>query len=169
MMTTRSQTKAQQQKQQPQIQTNKMNQFNIVIKSKLNTINGGDSFCSNKCKIQYIAEMYDYLLLSETKQVILHPHFAKFRAILLEKCHEFKTDVFHIIEREEMDAPFSLIATKTTEYDGLLNNLTKMKSFLEEHDDGHSPKPVSIKFKILPRRSARLMAKTQTQATAASL
>ena len=109
--------------------------------------------------------MYEYMLSAETKNIILRPRFASFRVALMTKSDELR------MEAEKHKGRMGPLCTDSQveldeEYGKLVLNTIKLMMFLEDNGvpsqyvNSKSPtKPVRIKVKVLPRRSARLMAK----------
>ena len=115
-----------------------------------------DEFCTRACKLMYMSAMYQHMLLPNSRNVLLRPRFAKFRAVLLLKCDELCQ------EAENHKSRLGMGLETYNEYNKLIEKLIEMMMFLEDNNDvytsSRSPtKPVSTT--ILLRKSARLMAK----------
>lgn len=111
--------------------------------------------------------MFNYMLSAEIKNILLRPQFAKLCVSVMNKCIQLNREADN--EKRNLGA-WGLGSLETyDEYNKLIEKLVEMMMFLEDHGvpspyaSSKSPtkqiKPVSIKVKVLPRRSARLMAK----------
>ena len=154
-MLTRNQYKKQQEQQEQQQQQEQLVIANI--KSHLSSIDDTNACRCADCKISKINEMYEYMLLGETKGTLLLPMFDRFRVTTMTKTRELKTDVLDRIKKSEGKG----CITCRTE---LLERLDEMSSFLEGEQQNTSSKSPTKKVSkqnqvVAPRRSARLMAK----------
>jgi len=106
------------------------------------------------------------MLSNQAKYILLRPQFANFRLTVMKKCDEIRLDA------EECKSRLGLGSLETyDEYSKLIDILLEMMMFLEDHGvptpyaSSKSPtkpvRPVSIPVNVLPRRSARLMAKNK--------
>jgi len=137
-----------------------------------------DEFCSRIYKVKIVNEMFGYMLSAETKKILLRPRFAKFCVTLMNKCIDLNREAD---DHKRRLGAWGLGSLETyDEYNKLIEKLVEMMMFLEDNNvpspyaSSKSPtkpvkpvkptKPVSIKVKVLPRRSARLMAAAQQHA-----
>ena len=110
--------------------------------------------------------MFSYMLSNQAKYILLRPQFANFRLTVMKKCDEIRLDA------EECKSRLGALGLGSLEtydeYNKLIDILLKM---MEDHGvptpyaSSKSPtkpvRPVSIPVNVLPRRSARLMAKNK--------
>ena len=137
-----------------------------------------DEFCSRIYKVKIVNEMFGYMLSAETKKILLRPRFAKFCVTLMNKCIDLNREAD---DHKRRLGAWGMGGLETyNEYNKLIEKLVEMMMFLEDNNvpspyaSSKSPtkpvkpvkptKPVSIKVKVLPRRSARLMAAAQQHA-----
>ena len=154
------------------VYTRSETKFCDTIKNYLTDIETNE-FCSRICKVKYINAMFNYMLSAEIKNILLRPQFAKLCVSVMNKCIQLNREADN--EKRNLGA-WGLGSLETyDEYNKLIEKLVEMMMFLEDHGvpspyaSSKSPtkqikpvkpvKPVSIKVKVLPRRSARLMAK----------
>ena len=139
-----------------------------IIKKYLTDIETNE-FCSRICKVKLIGEMFSYMLSPEVKCILSRSRFANFRIILMKKCDDVNREAEN--HKKNLGA-WGMGGLETyNEYNKLIEKLIEMMIWLEDrgvvspYASSKSPtkqvKPVhvSIKVKVLPRRSARLMEK----------
>ena len=127
-----------------------------------------EQFCSKLCKANYMHTMFSYMLSNQAKYILLRPQFANFRLTVMKKCDEIRLDAEDCKSRL---GAWGLGIETYDEYNKLIDILLEMMMFLEDHGvttpyaSSKSPtkpvRPVSIPVNVLPRRSARLMAKNK--------
>ena len=124
------------------------------IKSHLASIDDTNACRCADCKISKINKMYEYMLLGETKRILLLPIFDKWRVTMITKTRELKSDV---LDRIKKGKGKGCITCRTE----LLERLDEMSSFLEGEQQYTSSKSPTKKVskQVVLRRSARLMAK----------
>ena len=134
-----------------------------------------DEFCSRICKVKCVTEMFSYMLTAETKKILLRHKFAKFCVTLMNKCIDLNREAD---DHKRRLGAWGIGGIETyDEYNKLIEKLVEMMMFLEDNNvpspyaSSKSPtkpvkpvKTVSIQVKVLPRRSARLMAAAQQHA-----
>jgi hypothetical protein len=167
-MFTRSQAQAQEQQIE---KTVKSKQVFDTIKAYL--IGLEKPFCSYKCKVAYTIELYQYLLLAETKTVLLYSSFSKFREVLLQKGHELTQQMLSLMNLNPIHVCLMIISKETfsskfCEYGTLFVYLQEMEKFLKENStatsmtENRTAETRTAETRtatLVPRRSARLMNK----------
>ena len=123
-------------------------------------------------RIVYIQGLFDYLSTAAVKPLLKNaPEYANFRNSILEKIHEFSADSYLRVHRQKyhrLFAVFQELFTYLVEDDSVpvrrserekQHAVERFNASIVNAEAAAAAKPVSIKVKVLPRRSARLMNK----------
>ena len=137
-----------------------------TMKEYLVTINSAKC---GMCQVMLMNAMYDYMLSDKVKHILLCPRFANFISSVMKKSDELRLEADQRKSNLYMDLWCMGGQERYNEYNKLIEKSLEMMMFLEDNGvpspyaSSKSPtkrvKPVSIRVKVLPRRSARLMAK----------
>jgi hypothetical protein len=150
-------------------------------------IDRGNGFSEKKEKIVCITGLFDYLSTADVKPLLHTPVFATFRIMLLRKIQEFSNDPYLLARRPQYHHLFSVFRemfTYLVQDDSIpcrRSERQKQRAVIRFNKQftycssekcvgianalaywsaiQPNAKPVNIKVKVLPRRSARLMNK----------
>ena len=158
-----------------------------VMKVAAIYVNKARAMTEKEPKLVCITGLFDYLSTAEVKPVLNTPDFAKFRNMLIRKIQEFSNDAYLLARRKQyhrLFAVFRELFTYLVQDDSVPQRRSErqkqraVRRFNQRFEYCSSPvcisianelkqwsavqpnaKHVSIKVKVLPRRSARLMNK----------
>ena len=150
-------------------------------------MNKVEALAKKEQKVFVVTGLFTYLSSAEVKPLMNTPAFAKFRSILLRKIHEFSNDAY---VREQQNHRLQVVLRELFSYLVQDDSVPRRQSERQKAQTvrhlnscfAHCPspecrliamelkqwsavkpdtKPVSIKVKVLPRRSARLLARKE--------
>lgn len=124
-----------------------------TIKKYLEDITS-DVYCSKTCKVVHMTLLYDYLLSTHIKRILLRPKFAKLCVNVLKKCDQLRLEADDI--KRHLGAWGMGLETYNV-YNKLIERLLEMKMFLK--DNGvcyYPPSPLTGYHNFVPTATAIL-------------
>lgn len=89
-----------------------------------------DVYCSKRCKVVHMILMYEYMLSTHVKRILLHPKFAKFCVSAMKKCDELRMEAE---QNKRLLGALGMGSETYNVYIKLIEKLFEMKMFLKDN------------------------------------